>query len=62
MVRILLYLDSRPGMCRNGAIERVVAAVERDTFMSPEEAKAFGLVDNVIAGREPIAGGDESKR
>jgi ATP-dependent Clp protease protease subunit len=43
-------------------IERVVAAVERDTFMSPEEAKAFGLVDGVTAGREPIAGGDESKR
>jgi len=43
-------------------IERVVAAVERDTFMSPQEAKAFGLVDEVIAGREPIAGGDESKR
>jgi len=43
-------------------IERVVAAVERDTFMSPQEAKAFGLVDEVIAGREPIAGSDESKR
>jgi ATP-dependent Clp protease protease subunit len=29
-------------------IERVQAAVERDYFMSPQEAKEFGLVDDVL--------------
>src|SRR6201996_8351358 len=31
------------------SLERVAAAVERDYFMSPEEAKEFGLVDAVMA-------------
>ncbi|CAK0749904.1 ATP-dependent Clp protease, protease subunit [Azospirillaceae bacterium] len=26
-------------------------AMERDTFMSPEEAKAFGLIDEVVSKR-----------
>ncbi len=29
-------------------IEKIAGAVERDNFMSPEEAKAFGLVDEVV--------------
>ena len=32
-------------------VEAVRAASERDNFMTAEEAKAFGLVDNVIAKR-----------
>jgi ATP-dependent Clp protease protease subunit len=43
-------------------MERVSAAVERDYFMSPTEAKEFGLVDEVIAARAPAAGSEESKR
>ncbi|MGB8840271.1 MAG: ATP-dependent Clp endopeptidase proteolytic subunit ClpP [Aliidongia sp.] len=43
-------------------MERVSAAVERDYFMSPVEAKEFGLVDDVIAARAPVAGGEGSKR
>ena len=31
----------------------IEAAVERDKFMSPEEAKQFGLVDEVMANRPP---------
>jgi len=34
------------------AVER---AVERDTFMTPEQAKEFGLIDNVIESRPPTA-------
>jgi ATP-dependent Clp protease protease subunit len=34
-----------------GEIER---AVERDNFMSAEEAKAFGLVDEIVASRSAI--------
>ena len=43
-------------------MERVEAAVERDTFMSPEEAKEFGLVDHVTPDRSGLATSDETKR
>lgn len=40
------------------AIEK---AMDRDTFMSAEEAKAFGLVDHVIANREDVLKANPSK-
>jgi len=43
-------------------LERVEAAVERDTFMSPEEAKEFGLIDHVTPDRSAIVTTDETKR
>ncbi len=36
------------------SLERIEQAVERDTFMSPEDAKAFGLVDEVVTARPPV--------
>ncbi len=33
------------------SLDVIEKAVERDKFMSPEEAKAFGIIDEVIAGR-----------
>ena len=38
------------------SLERIEQAVERDTFMSPEDAKAFGLVDEVVTVRPPVSG------
>lgn len=35
----------------------IETAVERDRFMNPEEAKAFGIVDEVVAARPPLAEG-----
>jgi ATP-dependent Clp protease protease subunit len=35
------------------SIETIQNAVERDKFMSPEEAKAFGLIDEVMGNRPP---------
>ncbi len=32
-------------------LEKIAAAVERDNFMSAEEAKVFGLVDEVVSSR-----------
>ena len=32
-------------------VEAVEAALERDNFMSAEEAKAWGLIDEVMAAR-----------
>jgi ATP-dependent Clp protease protease subunit len=31
--------------------EKIAADMERDYYMSPEEAKAYGLIDQVIAKR-----------
>ena len=33
-------------------LETVEAALERDNFMSPEEAKNWGLIDNIVEARE----------
>ncbi len=38
-------------------IDKIEAAMERDNFMSPEEAKAFGLIDEIILHRP---GSDQS--
>ena len=32
-------------------LEAVEAALERDRFMSPEEAKEWGLIDDILAAR-----------
>jgi ATP-dependent Clp protease protease subunit len=34
-------------------LEVISAAVERDKFLSPSEAKEFGLIDEVVAARPP---------
>jgi ATP-dependent Clp protease protease subunit len=41
-------------------IEAIETALERDRFMSPDEAKAFGLIDEVITHR-PSTGTPEKK-
>lgn len=39
-------------------LDKIEAAMERDTFMSPEEAKAFGLIDEVVQKRPGGIGGE----
>ena len=34
-------------------VEKVADAMERDKFMNPDEAKEFGLIDNVVESRPP---------
>ncbi|XP_022101718.1 ATP-dependent Clp protease proteolytic subunit, mitochondrial-like [Acanthaster planci] len=41
-------------------LEAIESAMERDRFMSPEEAKEFGIIDNVLE-HPPLPGKDESK-
>jgi ATP-dependent Clp protease protease subunit len=36
------------------SLSDIEEAMERDKFMSPEEAKTFGLVDDVMAARPPL--------
>jgi ATP-dependent Clp protease, protease subunit len=40
-------------------IERISAAVERDNFMSGDEAKAFGLIDEVVSKRPDSPEGEK---
>lgn len=42
-------------------LDVIERAVERDRFMSPEEAREFGLVDEVVVSR-PRGGGEEGER
>ena len=44
------------------ALDTIAQAVERDKFMTPEEAKTFGLIDEVVASRPPVAGKDGDKK
>jgi ATP-dependent Clp protease protease subunit len=39
-------------------VEKIAQAMERDRFMSPEEAKEWGLVDEVVSQRPKGFGGD----
>ena len=36
----------------NKSVEEIKAALERDNFMTPENAKDFGLIDKVVVSRE----------
>ena len=38
-------------------MEAISKALERDTFLSAEEAKDFGLIDQVITDRHAVSGG-----
>jgi len=40
----------------NQNYEKLFAAMERDNFMSPQEAKEFGLVDHIVEPRKLIKG------
>jgi len=52
--RILSHHSGKP-------IEQVQIDTDRDYFMSGEEAKNYGIVDNVIAKRDDLGGGATEK-
>lgn len=41
------------------ALDEIEKAMERDKFLSPEEAKAFGMIDEVVTSRPPAAGEED---
>jgi ATP-dependent Clp protease protease subunit len=43
-------------------VEQVEKDCDRDNFMSPEEAKAYGLVDEVVQSRKEIPGLTDIKK
>jgi ATP-dependent Clp protease protease subunit len=56
MQRIRDILDGILAKATGKTPEQVSKDTERDNFLSAEEAKAYGLVDEVITPREKIAG------
>ena len=43
------------------ALDMIEGAVDRDKFMSPEEAKEFGLIDEVVVHRPPTEGDNKDE-
>jgi ATP-dependent Clp protease protease subunit len=56
MLRLKTRLNSIIARHTGQAIEAVEKACDRDNFMTPEEAKGFGLVDEVVASRKEVPG------
>jgi ATP-dependent Clp protease, protease subunit len=48
MAEIMAHHSSRP-------FDQVMVDIDRDRFMSPEEAKEYGLIDEIIQGRDANA-------
>lgn len=43
-------------------LSRIESALERDTFMSPEEAKTFGLIDEIFDKRPSLESKEDKKK
>ena len=39
-------------------LKKIEGAVERDKFLAPEEAKSFGLIDEVVTSRPKVQEGE----
>ena len=58
IVRLSMQVITSPEIKHTGQdIEKIEKALERDNFMNPEDAKAFGLLDHVVETRAET--GDE---
>jgi ATP-dependent Clp protease protease subunit len=54
MLKLKFRLNSIIAKHTGQSFDVVEKACDRDNFMSPEEAKAFGLVDEVVASRKDV--------
>lgn len=42
-------------------IEEIVPAMDRDRYMTPDDARQFGLIDEVVSSRPPLPTGEGAK-
>jgi ATP-dependent Clp protease protease subunit len=56
MLKLKQRLNSIIAKHTGRSIEQVEKDCDRDNFMSSEEAKAYGLVDEVVQSRKEIPG------
>jgi ATP-dependent Clp protease protease subunit len=54
MLKLKQRLNSIVAKHSGRSLEQVEKDTDRDNFMSPEEAKAYGLVDEVVQSRKEI--------
>ena len=59
LIRLMGEIVSEHGRSRRqiGRLREIERAMELDNFMTPDEAKEFGLIDQVVASR-PATGTD----
>ena len=55
MLKLKLRLNEILSKHTGQPVEVVDKACDRDNFMSPADAKAFGIVDEVVVSRKEIA-------
>jgi len=56
MIKLKNRLNSIIAKHTGRSIDQVEKDTDRDNFMTPEEAKAYGLVDEVVQSRKEIPG------
>jgi ATP-dependent Clp protease protease subunit len=44
------------------SLDEIEKALDRDSYLSSEEAKAFGLIDEVVDNRPVPEGDDDTKK
>ena len=59
MLKLKHRLNSIMSKHTGKTIEQVEKDTDRDNFMSPEEAKAYGLVDEVVLSRKELPSADK---
>ena len=52
---ILLTLLVRSYDYNGAGMDVIERAMERDNFMTPQEAKKFGLIDHIVTSREELS-------
>ena len=62
ITRIRSILDGILSKHSGKAVDQVNKDTERDHYMTGEEAKTYGLIDNVISNRDEALKGDKSKK
>ncbi len=62
ITRIRAILDSIMAKHSGKSVSQVNKDTERDHYMTSDEAKAYGLIDNVISERKEVKKDDKSKK
>jgi len=61
ILRLRQYLNEVYVKHTGQKLSAIEKAMERDNFMSAEEAKKFGLIDHVVESRSEIAAENDEK-
>ncbi|KAL3897205.1 MAG: hypothetical protein SGPRY_013101, partial [Prymnesium sp.] len=54
MLVIRALLSEHPAAYKGQPVQKVEDDCDRDFFMTPEEAKSYGIIDAVLASKMPV--------